>query len=164
MINSPTNLQVLKPSRAKVKPGDLFVMKMAIDSYLVGRVISVEAIWTFAVGADPAILIYIYRDRAESKENIPKVRRDRLLVSPILTNRLPWSRGYFETVGNWPLGPEDVLPRHCFKDVLRGRYFDDRGRELPGPIEPVGVFALDSYQTIDDQVSDALGIPQAPGE
>ena len=29
-------------------------------------------------------------------------------------------------------------------------------------IEPVGVWGLDSYRTIDDAISEALGIPLAP--
>jgi hypothetical protein len=66
-----------------------------------------------------------------------------------------------------PLEPGDVLEQHCFR-TFRGRhfdlpvYYDDANHELPGPVEPVGSWGLDSFRTIDDKVSDALGIPRVP--
>jgi hypothetical protein len=85
-----------------------------------------------------------------------------LLVAPIVTNRLPWSKGYFETIDSRLLDSTDVLPVNCFLSTSRGLYFDEGGNRLPGPVEPVGDYALDSYKTIDDSVSDALGFPRAP--
>lgn len=85
-----------------------------------------------------------------------RMRPDRLLVSPIMTNKLPWSKGYFETLANVPLGEDDVLDQHCFLDWT-GRYYDENLNELPGPREPVGEYGLASFRTIDDEVSDALG-------
>ena len=85
-----------------------------------------------------------------------------LLVPPMMTNRLPWSRGYFQTVAQWPLKPGDTLAQHCFLSPLRGRYFDETYNELPGPVEPVGALVLDSYRTIDDVISEALGVDLVP--
>lgn len=59
------------------------------------------------------------------------------------------------------LAEGDVLKQHCFKDSY-GHYYDEQSRELPGRIEPCGVWGLHSYRTIDDDISDALGIPRAP--
>ena len=42
---------------------------------------------------------------------------------------------------------------------VSGRYFDECGNPLESPVEPVGEFSLQSFRTIDDQVSDALEIP-----
>ena len=89
------------------------------------------------------------------------MRRGELLVPPLLTNRLPWTKGYFEVIENRPIGALDRLPQHCFAD-LAGRCFDERSNPLPGPIEPVGVWGLKSFRTIDDEVSKALGLPLAP--
>lgn len=159
-----TNIQILKPSRKQVQPGDVFAVGLPDGTYLFGRVVSTNAQWTLAVGADPAILIYLYRDRSGTKAlpDRSAIRPDRLLVSPILTNRLPWSRGYFETLANVPLERDDVLLQHCFLSASRGRYYDDDGNELAGACEPVGDYALHSFRTIDDQISDALGIPKVP--
>ena len=166
MTEPATNLRVLKPPRKKPKPGDVFALQLADEQYLFGRVISKDAKWTLAEGAGPAVLIYIYTDRSVDK-TVPSpvlMRPDRLLVSPIMTNQLPWSHGYFETLANLPLAPGDVLPKHCFLSGSRGRYFDEYGAELPGPCEPVGDQGLHSFRTIDDQISDAAGVPRARGE
>lgn len=165
MADVKTNIQILKPSRKKAQPGDVFAVGLPDGTFLFGRVVSTHAQWTLAVDADPAILIYLYRERSAAKAAVPDrsmMRPDRLLVSPIMTNRLAWTRGYFETLANVPLEPNEVLPQHCFLSASRGRYFDDEGNELTGAIEPVGDYALHSFRTIDDQISDALGIPRVP--
>lgn len=164
MADVPTNLRVLKPSRIKPTPGDVFAMGLPDGSYLRGRVVSIDAQWTLAVGADPAVLIYVYRELTATKAVPDRAAMlpDQLLVPPIMTNRQPWTRGYFETLGNVPLVEGDVLSRHCFLSASRGRYFDERGNELAGPTEPVGDYGLHSFRTIDDAISDAVGIPKAP--
>lgn len=161
MAEVQTNLRVLKPSRKKPAAGDLFVMQLPDERYLFGRVITTDAV----IGPmKDVILIYVYRPRFESRE-VParsELSADRLLVSPMMTNRLPWSKGYFETVAHWPLEPGDVLPQHCFLSSAVGRYFDEKGNELTGPIEPVGDRGLHSYRTLDDEISDALGFDRVP--
>jgi len=152
------NLAVLKKSRRRLKEGDIFVMLPPDGLYLFGRVIDMDARVFTDIGWN---LIYIYRARSEEKTNIPDLLRGQLLLRPLITNRLAWSRGYFEHVEHRPLAALDRLPHHCFRNSY-GRYFDERGNQLPGPIEPVGMWGLDSYRTIDDAISRALGIPLAP--
>lgn len=53
------NLQVLRPSRKKPKPGDVFTMRVADSRYLFGRVIGIDVV---AGGFPGGILIYIYRN------------------------------------------------------------------------------------------------------
>lgn len=150
-----TNLQVLTRTRKKPKPGDVFAMLLPDERYLFGRVISTEAV----VGPmEGVLLLYVYRFRADGRE-LPERSElcpDRLLVSPILTNRKGWSEGVFETVGNVPLDDCDVVEQHCFRR-WNGEYFDELSNPLRGPVEPVGDFGLHSYRTIDDEISDALG-------
>lgn len=163
MSEIQTNLRVLKPSRKKPREGDVFAMQL-VDQFLFGRVISTEARWALGQGADPAVLIYIYHDPSTEKD-VPErssLRPDRLLVPPVMTNKLPWSRGYFETLTNITLESDEVLAQHCFLSASRGRYFDENGADLGGGVEPVGDYGLHSYRTIDDQLSHALGIPLAP--
>lgn len=154
-----TNLRVLNPSRDEPRVGDVFAMQLPDDRYLFGRIISTEAMAGPAMGG--AILIYVYRVRSVTKE-VPdrsELRPERLLVSPIMTNRQPWTRGYFEILTNLVLEDEDVLDRHCFRR-WDGRFFDESLNELPGPVEPVGDYGIHSFRTIDDEISDALGIPR----
>ena len=156
-----TNIRVLKPSRQAPRAGDVFVMQLPDDRFVFGRVVSTEAM--AGPSMPGAILIYVYRPPSDVAEpDRSALTPDRLLVSPMMTNRLPWSRGYFQTVAHWPLEPGDVLPQHCFLDASRGRYFDEAGKELAGAVEPVGDYGLQSFRTIDDEVSGALGIDLVP--
>lgn len=81
-----------------------------------------------------------------------------------MTNRQPWLKGYFETLLRRPLKPEEVWPEMCFWNEDQSKYYDADDEELPGPGYPIGEHAMDSYRTIDDTVSMALGIPLAPDE
>jgi hypothetical protein len=108
------------------------------------------------------VLIYIYAPvRSAPEPPLEELNPGRLLVAPLLTNRLPWSRGYFDTVWSGDLSAEDVVLQHCFRDS-RGWEFDDHGNRLDRSVEPIGTYALDSFRTIDDAVCDALGIARAP--
>ena len=161
MTEVQTNLRVLKPSRKKLHAGDVFTMQLPDEDFLFGRVVSTEAKWALAASAN-AILIYVYRHRSRVAE-VPvgsAMRPSELLVPPIMINRLPWSRGYFQTLSRVPLESEDVLPQHCFHSASRGRYYDEHGNELWGPTQPVGDHGLHSFRTVDDLISDALGIPR----
>lgn len=154
------NLRVLETSRRTLRRGDVFALSPADGVFLFGRVIDLEA----SIGGFPGILLYVY-DIVRSTPEPPDVTTltpARLLVPPMSTNRLGWSRGYFKTVLHADLRPGDTLRVHCFRDTLRGRYFDEHGRRLAQAVEPVGEWGLQSYRTIDDAVSAALGIPLAP--
>lgn len=153
------NLQVLKKSRRVPEQGDIFVMRPPDGVFLYGRVISTTA--KAGWGFDNSNLIYVYRRRAVEREPVPPLLRNELLVPPMMTNQLPWSRGYFEFLMNRPLGTMDRLPQHCFKRSTGG-YYDDEGNELAGLVEPCGQYGLHSFRTIDDEISRALGIPLTP--
>jgi len=109
-------------------------------------------------------MVYLYNASANDKNQVPDLSKNRLLVPPLGTNRLPWTRGYFETVDHRVLGSEERLPVHCFRDLTAAteRFLDERGRALGAPVEPVGDYSLHSFRTIDDAVSEALGIPLVP--
>jgi hypothetical protein len=152
------NLAVLKKTRGRPAPGDIFAMLPPDGLYLYGRVIATDA---NAGGFEGANLIYVYRARSKEKTAIPELLRAQLLLPPLMTNNLPWTKGYLEVVKNESLGQLERLPQHCFCDV-RGWYFDEKGSRLARPTEPVGVFGLHSFRSIDDEISRALGIEPAP--
>jgi hypothetical protein len=158
MMEAWTNLRVLRPSRKPPRPGDIFVLKPDDYRYVFGRVIRTEV----NVGGFPGgILIYIYGPTSSRKDRVPALDRDDLLLPPLATNRLPWVRGYFQTIATSPLKDSDILAVHCFRSSS-GDYFDEMGNPLRGPIGRVGEFALQSYRSVDDLVSDALDIPKVP--
>ena len=156
-----TNLRVLRPSRKPPQVGDLFRMRLPDGTYLFGRVVDTNA---NAGGFPNAVLLYVYSHRSATPEppGPALLRPHSLLIPPVMTNRLPWSKGYFETIVNLPLEPGEKLPQHCFESFGMQRYFDERGRELKGRVEPCGQFGLHSYRTIDDAISETLGLPLAP--
>lgn len=162
MSEDEPNLRKLEPSRKKVRAGDVFVMLPPdAKGYLFGRVIDTEA---DAGGFGPAVLLYIYRARsADNEPPMSELTPDNLLLPPMMTNRLGWRHGYFQTITHQDLRREDVLAQHCFKSHARGQYYDERGHQVLGPIEPVGDWALHSYRSIDDAISEVLGIPLASG-
>ncbi len=150
------NLKVLKRSRHKPKAGDIFVMQLLDYEYLYGRVINIDA---DPLGVGVGILIYIYSARSNNKLLIPKLSIDDLLIPPIITNRLPWSKGYFEHVEYRELMPQDILKQHSFFDSFRKCYCDEYGNTFINSGSIVGDWGLHSYRTIDDAISTALGIP-----
>lgn len=161
-MSESTNLQPLKPSRRKPEPGDLFALKM-LDRFLFGRVVLADLPRERAP-MPGAYLIYIY-DQTATSQTAPSpesLAPSRLLIPPAFINRMPWTKGYFERVDHAALGPAARLARHCFRDT-RGRYLDEEGRILDGPIEPCGDWGLYSYSYLDDVLSDALGIPRVSG-
>jgi hypothetical protein len=111
-----------------------------------------------------AYLVYIYETvaRDERPPALGTLTPSRLLVPPLFINRLPWTRGYFETAGFADLEPDDRLAQHCFRDTT-GWYLDEAGHQLDALSEPCGDWALYSYTVLDDVLSDATGIPRASG-
>lgn len=154
------NLQVLKPSRARPQAGDVFAFRPGGVDFMFGRVIRTDA----QVG--PRIrglnLIYVYDVRAPSKEVDPaELTPDRLLLPPMMTNALPWVHGYFETIERKPVIDQDRLRGHVFASS-NGRFYDDEDHEVPAASGvPIGSYGVHSYQTIDDEISKALGLPVA---
>jgi len=135
--------------------GDIFVMQFNNGSYLFGRTISTVA----KLGSiDRLNLIYIYNALSNYKTQIPNLDKIFLLVPPIITNNLPWTRGYFEVIKNLPLSKDDVLEQHCFRSYTSGYYYDEQTNRLDKEYKPCGVFGLDSFMTIDYHVSKALGL------
>lgn len=151
------NLTVLKKSRASPAVGDVFVMLPPDGLFLYGRVVAIDA----KIGPmSDCYLIYVYSQRSKKKEEIPELLRGQLLTPPMMTNKLPWTKGYFETLEHRVIDPTDRLPKHCFVDT-RGWYFDEYNNRLSAPVEPIGERGLQSFRTIDDKISRALGIELA---
>lgn len=153
------NMKVLNPSRQKPKAGDIFVLQMPDGLYRYGRVITTDV---NIGGFTGCTLVYIYRVTRPTKVPIPELRLDDLLIPPKCTNRLPWARGYFETIEHRPLDPTDVPPVLCFWSPVHDRYMDADGKYLPRRTEPCGLYALGSFRTIDADISRAIGITPAP--
>ena len=161
-MSTLTNLQPIKRSRHVPARGDIFVMQLPTGKYLFGRVTLAEPPRESAPGPSTN-LIYIYACQSDTKTpDYRQLTADRLLLPPIWTNRLGWTRGVFQTIENQSLQQHDLLPQHCFRDSVRGICLDEMGRKLSFRVEPCGEWGLVSYRWIDDHISDAIGIPRVP--
>ena len=158
-------MEILKPSRKRLRPGDVFVIHYRRAGYVFGRVIMVEVPEDQAPFAG-CNLIYLYRGTSPHPDATGRhFSPHDLLISPSFINRLPWSRGYFQTIEFRPLGDGDVLDRHCFyygRRFDRETFLDETGAVVEDPFEPCGFWGLHSYASLDDEISDALGIGRAP--
>ncbi len=159
MPEENTNLDKLTASRKAQRVGDVFALRVD-GRYFFGRVISTEAV------AGPsmrhAILAYLFEAPASTIDgyDAETLRPDRLLVPPFMINKLPWSRGYFQTVAHLPLEAGQRLEQHCFR-AANGTIYDEALNVLPQAQEPCGIWGLASYRSVDDQVSARLGLPLA---
>jgi len=151
-----TNLTKILAKRKKVCEGDIFVLNILKYNYHWGRVISINA----STGGFPnSTLIHIYNVVTDNYDIIPLLCKNNLLVAPIITNNLAWSKGLFYTVANREISKEDKLTQYCFEDVVFNKYVDENENVIAKRIEPCGYSGLDSYRTIDDILSEKLGIP-----
>lgn len=163
MSNEPTNLRVLSPSRKKPLAGDIFAMQLLDGDYLFGRVVGADLQQYNRAPMPGAYLIYVYNVRSPGKQcDLSILSPDRLLLPPVFVNRMPWTKGFFDKVGHEELSPRVLLKQHCFWDAARARYVDEQLNPLPRKVEPCGDWGLSSYRWLDDQISDALGIPRVP--
>jgi hypothetical protein len=157
-----TNFQLIRRSRHVPARGDIFAMQLPSGNYLFGRVVIANPPREFAPGPSTN-LIYIYSVKSQNKvADHELLIPANLLLPPIWTNSLGWSKGVFETIENRPLQPGDLLRQHCFRVPLKEIFVDEAGRNIPARTEPCGEWSLASYRWVDDHVSDALSIPRAP--
>jgi len=159
-----TNLQVLKRSNRPPQPGDVFAMKLPTGKYLFGTVLLADVPRDRAP-MPGANLLYIYERQSDTRQpDYADLQPNRLLLAPLWTNRLAWTKGYFETVSNRALSRSDLVKQHCFYRAATEKFVDETGAVLERRSDPCGQWGLVSYRWIDDHVSDAVGIPRAPEE
>lgn len=121
------NLEFLKRSR-KIVAGDIFVFKMRGRGYGYGRVVATDG--RIATFMENIIIAYFYDAASSQKEEIPELRKERLLIPPQMLDTTPWTKGFFETVYRGPLNAKDRLLRHCFREESSGTCFDEYSNEV----------------------------------
>jgi len=150
----------MTPSRKYLKEGDVFLIQPVRDVFYCGKVIClhVESRDSFVNGMN---LIYIY-DRHSDGRTVPAdLDAAPLLIAPAVINRLPWSRGYFETIGNVPVTERERSLSFGFRD-WRGAFVDLKGEPLAQ--EPLywSSYGLSSYAVIGAEVQKALNARRKP--
>jgi Immunity protein 26 len=148
-------------------------MQLPDRSFLFGRVVRALDLAAFS-GVDSneesqyvGYLVYVYSYRRDSPAAPENLRVTDLLIAPQVINRLGWSRGYLQTIEHRPLTDTETLPVHVFKDLRQPpRFYDEHGTEVSAKRAARARFISQSgagnYRTLDDQISEALGLPLAP--
>src|SRR5690349_19008788 len=102
-----TNLKVLRRSQKAPERGDIFMFTPYDDQHLLGRVILADVPQARAP-MPGANLIYLYKHLfQDASPDQSHLRPNELLIAPVWTNRLAWTKGYFQTIKNEPLTPFD---------------------------------------------------------
>jgi len=152
----------MKGTRRKPSSGDLFRFRVRTNEFFFGRVRFVYVVNDNAP-MPGANLIYLYNFRSPTSEpDLDELSRAPLLLAPLWTNNMPWTKGYFEHISSWPDGDRARFGPACFYDELYKGLRDEFGRLTTTIVEPCGLWGLVSYRWIDDHVSDALHIPRVP--
>ncbi|MGI8685529.1 MAG: immunity 26/phosphotriesterase HocA family protein [Acidimicrobiales bacterium] len=162
-VGSEPTINFVRQRKGGRRPtaGDLFSMQLESKRFLFGRVVD-GPLPTGRAPMPGAYLVYVYRDEHRDPEpDQGRLTPENLLVPPAFINQLGWTKGYFISVANRPVLPHDRLRQHCFAR-FNGTFLDENGSLLDGPSEPCGEWGLGNHRTLDDAVSDALGVPRAP--
>lgn len=156
-----TNMRGFDGPGARPKDGQVFIISIG-EHVLPGRVIRTDA---KSGPSMSGILTYVFqpvRPEWSPDNGREDIRVDRLLIPPFLINQKPWSLRFFHRVAQLDsFGEDERLTLHCFR-AANGTLTNELGEEVTQAVEPLGPWALDSYRTVDDALSDALGIPRVP--
>lgn len=159
---TPVLIETQTPSRQKVIPGDIFSIKLP-SGYVLGRVIATDA--KSSEWDEPHLhLLYIYRGvrKGATDFKLEEFRPPSLLLPPIITNRLAWSRGFYQTVGHADLEAADKLECNIFLRPGHNDYWDENANPVDASLvhdqSMVGFQGLSSYMTIEHYISIALGL------
>ena len=148
-------IKTLRKSRKDPVEGDVFTYTFDRKRYYWGRVVRTGA----RVGPFPnCLLLYFFAAPSGSPDEVPQLRKEDLAVPPLLTNKRPWTMGYFVTAAHFDITEADRFSRHCFKHPVSGKVYDEDGIEVADGCKPLGSYLLHSYQTIADELARALKV------
>ncbi|MBQ4859243.1 MULTISPECIES: Imm26 family immunity protein [unclassified Pseudoalteromonas] len=156
-----TNVVRQTAYKKRLKVGDVFRLEYPEKKYIFGRIMTLDS----EVGGFPdCIKIHIYNVISEQIEIPKNLIQEPLLVAPVFINKLGFSRGYMPVIGNIAVEPNQNDDGACYLKVFPSCcHVDEAGNEIEEN-ELEGVWGLGNYRTMDDSISKALGIPEAPDE
>ena len=150
-----TDLIPMNKSRKYPKEGDIFLVQPFLNVYYYGKVIQtqIQSGDSFVNGMN---LIFIY-DKCTGDQSIPEDLNDAdFLISPIIINKLPWSRGYFETIGNVQVTEREKSRSYGFWSFQKKMFVDVEGMPLAYKPRYWSYYGLASYAVVGDKIQTAL--------
>ena len=150
-----TDLIAMKKSRKTPRQGDVFVVRPFQDTFYYGKVIqtNIHSKQSFVNGM---FLIFIY-DKMSITPQIPcNLDTSNLLIAPTIVNRLGWSRGYFETICNFPITERERNVSFGFWDFLKKCFVDVEGNVLNRKPDYYTDYGLGNYLVVGEEIQVAL--------
>ncbi|NIF22095.1 Imm26 family immunity protein [Candidatus Pantoea multigeneris] len=135
--------------------GDVFYFKLSDGRFGYGMV----SLGKIDVGPfKNAIVIYIYDSFTLSPDENITLKKEDLLLPPIITNASCWKNGYFVTLKKLGSNRLDVYHEHYFKNPIRNKVYNHNGIETELPIDniPVGEESIQFHKSVINSIEYAL--------
>lgn len=138
----PTN-----KSRERPKEGSIFLVQPFFNVYYYGKVIQ-----THIQSRDSCVY-----DKCATDQSIPEDLNDAgFLIPPVIINRLPWSRGYFETIKNARVTEREKSMSYGFWSFQKKMFVDVEGMPLTYKPQCWSDYGLASYAVVGEKIQIAL--------
>ncbi|MEW6279573.1 MAG: Imm26 family immunity protein, partial [Candidatus Eremiobacterota bacterium] len=126
------------PYKKKLRPGDVFSIKLRNGRFLHGIIISANS--------STSILIHILKGLSSDAQEYSDLKKENVLIEPLITNRQGWLMGFFVVVDHVELDSTVRFDKYCFRVGMR--YVDENGYPTTRS-EPCGDQGLHSVAAIE---------------
>ena len=149
--------QLIAMQKSLKKPcvGDVFVLQPVYGIFYFGKVIQSD-LYSDDSFIRGMFLVYIYDYSSTKKEIVTDFENSKFLIAPMIINKQPWLKGYFETIGNTPVTDQEKNVDYGFWDVMKKHYVDIKGNVLDNPPKYNSIYGLGSYGILTKEVFKAL--------
>lgn len=145
----------MEPSRKRPKEGDVFLTQPFLGTYYYGKVIQ-----TRIKSEDSCVngmnLIFLYNRLADGRTVPDDLGEEDFLIPPVIINKLPWSRGYFETIGNAAVTESERNRSYGFWRFQTKTFVDVTGAPLAEKPLCWSDHGLASYAVVGERIQAAL--------
>lgn len=152
-------LIAMKKSRKFPCEGDVFCLQPLYGVFYFGKVIkcNLKNPTPFINGN---LLIYIYDVCADDKLKVFDLENRELLIAPIIVNKQPWQKGYFETLYNDSVCEREKNLDYGFLNIVKKEkeYLDIDGNVIHHTPQYCGIYGLGSYGVVGKEVQKAIGM------
>lgn len=148
-----------KTLERRPKVGDVFRLRFEDGRWLLGRVATVGVPYTPGEGPSEDLLtVYLFKSQYDGSSPLPLLLPlGDLLCAPLIVGNDMWREGTFEHLEHRDFRDGERLPHHCFFSMPFDKHFDEYGREVARPSEPIGEFGITTGEGVEAAIADALG-------
>ena len=158
-----SDLISMSMSRKYPKEGDIFLVQPLHNVYYYGKVIQTQ-IRSRNSCVNGMNLIFIYDESSDTKDIPDDLSHCNFLISPVIINKLPWSRGYFETIGNICVTEYERKIPFGFWNFQSKTFVNAEGVPLTYKPKYWSDYGLASYAVVGEKIQDALNIKRSNGQ